>query len=153
MQKWWLYLDKNNCYFKFIEDCHKKIYKESEIIHKHHIIPKHRFKTEDTEALAYCESEENLISLSLEDHKKAHELLYEVYKNEQDKGAYLMLSGQDEESIHVWRTLGAKSVHKKLKSENSNFWNSDFQIEMAVRSLARPDALKIRSEGGKSWRS
>jgi hypothetical protein len=149
MRNWWLYLDKNNRYFEFIEDCRKKIYKEGEILHKHHIIPKYWFKTKEPEALAYCESEENFISLSLEDHTKAHKLLYEMYKNKQDKRAYLMLSGQDKESICIWRTLGAQSVHEKLKSENSNFWNSDFQREMATRSLAHPDALKTRSEGGR----
>jgi hypothetical protein len=117
-------------------------------MHVHHIIPKHWFNHDSQAEKLYCESEENLIYLSLADHIKAHELLYEIYKRPQDKGAVLMLQGDKKESRLIWRQLGAKAVNEKLKNEGSNFWNSEFQTEMASRSLARPDAKEIRSKGG-----
>ena len=114
----------------------------------HHIIPKHRFR-DLPEEIAYCNSKENLIHLSLVNHVKAHELLYELYNLFADKAAVLMLQGNKVESRRIWRQLGAEAVHKKLKADKANFWNLEFQKEMGKRSLARPDALEIRSKGGR----
>lgn len=146
--QWWYLFERNNNYFSFIDSCRGKIYTNGEV-HKHHIIPKYWFREKTTEEIQYCDSEENLISLSREDHIKAHELLYEIYKNPQDRAAVYMLQGKKEESLRLWRQLGADTIHNILKNEGITFWDSDFQKEMAKRSMARPDALEIRSKGGK----
>ena len=36
-----------------------------------------------------------------------------------------------------------------MEATKRTFWDPNYQKEMAVRSMARPDALKTRSEGGK----
>lgn len=54
------------------------------IYHKHHIIPKHAGGTDD---------ESNIAKLTVEEHAKAHKLLYEQYGRWQDKLAYQGLLG------------------------------------------------------------
>jgi hypothetical protein len=135
-------------YFQFIERCQTKKNSSTEL-HLHHILPKHLFDLSDPEEQLYCESEENKVLLSIEDHITAHMLLYTIYRHPQDKGAVLLLNGQMSGARKVWRKLGAEATHCLLKLQGRNFWNSEFQKEMAVRSMARPDALLTRSAGGK----
>ena len=145
--QWWYLFDRKNDYFKFIEECRLKKYGDEEL-HTHHIIPKYRFDQTNPEEMAYCEASENLIRLSVADHVRAHALLFEIYGDPRDKAAVLMLQGDKAASRKIWRQQGAKAVHQKLSAEGSNFWNSSFQQELGARSLARPDALEIRSKGG-----
>jgi hypothetical protein len=42
-----------------------------------------------------------------------------------------------------------RAVHAILKEKGATFYSSEWQKEMATRSLARPDALEIRSRGGR----
>lgn len=148
-RKQWEIIDKNKTYFSFIESCHFKKYSpENCQLHMHHIIPKYAF-SETSEDIAEKNCSENLILLSLEDHIKAHELLYDVFKNPQDLGAIAILKGSQSEACRIWRQLGAKATHQIQKEKYQTFYNSDFQKNMAKRSLARPDALEIRSKGGK----
>ncbi len=51
-------------------------------LHKHHIIPNHAGGTDD---------ESNIVELTIEEHARAHELLYEKYGRIQDKVAYMGL--------------------------------------------------------------
>lgn len=147
-QKWWEKYDRTNQYFKFIENCRVQTYSKDTNLHLHHILPKHLFQN-DPEEQNYCESEENLIILSIEVHITAHHLLYKIYQNPRDQGAVYLLTGQMNEARHIWRRLGAEATHSLLSSQNANFWNSEFQTEMASRSMAREDALEIRSEAGR----
>ena len=55
------------------------------IKHKHHIIPKHTGGTDHPS---------NLIELTIEEHAEAHRILYEKYGCDEDKWAWLGLSGQ-----------------------------------------------------------
>jgi hypothetical protein len=146
--EWWYLLDRNNRYFGHINECRNKDYSQSGEVHIHHIIPKAWFRTRNAEELAYMDSQENLIPLSVTDHVRAHELLYEIYKNPGDLAAVQMLKGDKVESRRIWRRAGAYASHAAQKANGSTFYDSEFQREMAYRSLARPDALQIRSEGG-----
>lgn len=146
----WNNLDRNNKYFKFIEECRRKNYDGSERLHNHHIIPKSMFDRDSPEHQAYCENPDNLILLSVEDHIKAHELLYEIYQRQQDQGAVLLLSGRNAEAEVVWRRLGASASHEIQEEMGITMWNNGFQRQMAARSMARPDALEIRSRGGRT---
>jgi len=55
------------------------------IKHKHHIIPRHAGGTNHPS---------NLIELTIEEHAEAHRILYEEYGRNEDKWAWLGLSGQ-----------------------------------------------------------
>lgn len=144
----WKTLDRNNAYFQFIEDCKTKIYDASVNLQIHHIIPQYVLK-KTAEGEAYLNLPENLVILSEDDHIKAHELLYEIYGNKQDQGAILLLKGSMNESRTIWKQLGAEKTHLIQKQNGTTLYSIDWQKEMAARSMARPDALEIRSKGGK----
>jgi hypothetical protein len=55
------------------------------IKHKHHIIPRHVGGTDDPS---------NIVELTIEEHAEAHRILYEKYGRNEDKWAWLGLSGQ-----------------------------------------------------------
>ena len=55
------------------------------IYHKHHIIPKHMGGTDDPS---------NLVSVTVEEHANLHKQLWEDLGHEEDKIAWLCLSGQ-----------------------------------------------------------
>lgn len=144
----WQTLNRENEYFRFIESCKSKQYNANAILHVHHIIPKYVLN-KTPEGKAYLNTQENLIILSDEDHLKAHEFLYKVYGNEADKGACLLLKGSMNESRTIWRSLGTRATNAITKANGATVFNSEWQKEMATRSMARPDALEIRSKGGK----
>ncbi len=143
-------LNRNNSYFKFINDCFKKRYGKESKMHMHHIIPQYVFKGGSDEDLSFMNSPPNVIELSLEDHILAHSLLFEIYGNLQDKGATYLLANYEKESRTIWHIKkGAKASHRVQEAHGKNMWDPDFQKEMAARSMARLDALEIRSAGGK----
>ena len=142
-------VDKKNGYFTFIQSCIEKYYSESVTLQSHHIIPKYVFRNGSVEDKKFMDSSANLISLSVEDHAKAHSLLFEIYGNMQDQGATYLLENHQEEGQRTWKVLGAKASHKIQEKNEISMWSNEFQKEMAARSMARPDALQIRSEGGK----
>jgi hypothetical protein len=55
------------------------------ITHLHHIIPRHVGGTNDPS---------NLVELTIEEHAEAHRVLYETYGRNEDKWAWLGLTGQ-----------------------------------------------------------
>ena len=82
--------------------------------HIHHIVPKHMGGTDDPS---------NLIELSIEEHAEAHKKLYEEYGREEDKIAWLGLSGQIGKEEIIKRVLseaGKKSstLNKEIQKEN-----------------------------------
>lgn len=71
----------------------------------------------------------NIITLSVEDHAYAHELLYENYENYFDLCAACMLKGQIEEGFDAMR----KANQEKMKELGVGFYNSELQRELAKR--------------------
>lgn len=69
----------------------------------------------------------NLIELSIEEHAKAHKALYEEYGKEEDRIAWLALSGQlsKKEALILSRKLGRKLTNEKLKQRYGDNWRSD----------------------------
>lgn len=55
------------------------------LTHIHHVIPKHMGGSDDPS---------NLVELTVEDHAIAHKVLYSIYGKEQDRIAWLCLSGK-----------------------------------------------------------
>jgi hypothetical protein len=146
----WRNLDKNNPYFKFIEECKTKKHPEGTTLNLHHIIPKYVFGTNpSTEDAKYMDSVDNVIVLSVQDHKQAHELLYQIYGNPQDQGAALLLNGYEAESREIWRKLGAQATNKLMQERRQTFWDPEFQKEMAQRSISKPGAIEARRASGK----
>lgn len=76
-------------------------------LHKHHIIPKHAGGTDD---------ENNLITLTVEEHAMAHKKLFEQYGRKQDHIAWLALSKQIT-SDQARRLAVSLSLKGKLKPE------------------------------------
>lgn len=145
----WQKLDRNNEYFSFIESCRQKTYSERTTLHMHHIIPQYVFgRTPSVEDLAFRNSVHNVLSLSLADHIIAHELLYQIYGNTQDRGATLLLNNYKEESRGIWHVLGACATNRLMREQGLSFWDHNYQREMARRSMNRPDAIEIRRKAG-----
>lgn len=78
------------------------------IKHKHHIIPRHAGGTDDPS---------NLVELTIEEHANAHKLLYEKYGRDEDRWAWLGLSGQ----------IGKDEILR--------------QIAMAQKGMKKPDGF------------
>jgi hypothetical protein len=143
---WLLNEDHNNPYFTFLNDVSVKEYPPGTRTHIHHIIPKHLFKRSAEE---FFNSSFNLIVLSIEDHKKAHQILFDLYGDQKDYGAILLLQGSMNDAVRVWRQAGARATNELMRSQQRTVFNQEFQIEMGRRSLSRPDALETRSRGGR----
>jgi len=142
-------LTSPNEYLLFIKECKEKLYPEGIVLHKHHIVPKHWFRKFIPLLQSYKDSPDNLVLLSRDDHLKAHQILYDMYKRPQDLASTLLLKNDLVASRRIWRQLGAKATNASQKAGKRNFWDTDFQKEMATRSLARVDARETRRTGGK----
>lgn len=81
------------------------------IYHKHHIIPRHMGGSDDPS---------NIIKLTLEEHARAHEELYEKYGNEYDRIAWLSLSGMinKDEIIQMAQIENGRRAAKRLTKED-----------------------------------
>jgi len=79
------------------------------IYHMHHIIPKHAGGNDDPS---------NLVRLTVEEHAEAHRQLYEQYGREQDRIAWLGLSGQIDKQ-EAWRLAHAAGNVGKKQSEET----------------------------------
>jgi hypothetical protein len=110
---WLLNEDPTNPYFTFLNSV--KEYPPGTRTHIHHIIPKHLFKRS---AEDFFNSFFNLIVLSLEDHKKAHQILFDLYGNQKDYGAVLLLQGSMSDAIIVWRQAGARATNELMRSQH-----------------------------------
>jgi hypothetical protein len=92
--------------------------------HKHHIIPKHAGGSDEPF---------NLIRLTIEEHAKAHELLYENYGKLADLAASHMISGRIDKGDEAIR----KMIQEKMKKEGKGFYSSAVQKELATRPRKR----------------
>jgi hypothetical protein len=108
-----------------------------EPIHRHHIIPRHMGGTDDPE---------NIIELTVTEHAKAHQKLYETYGKYEDLCAYLMLSGKnkDPEFIRA-RAILAGTASRKKRLERGLTGS-----ELFYGREVTPEEIKINSaKGGK----
>lgn len=94
--------------------------------HIHHIIPRHAGGTDDLS---------NLIELSVEEHADAHRKLYEQYGREEDRMAWLALSGQASKTEIC--VLGYKLGRKKTDIFLENKYGSDWRSILGKLASAR----------------
>ena len=143
---------KSNLYFDFIEACREKANKlspeERRRLTKHHIVPEHHYRTHGL-APSTKDLEENLVPINFDDHGTAHELRYDVYGEDADRQASVAMRNAGPEGMRKMQTLGGQAVNVIFRREGDMMFNKEYQKEMAARSMARPDALEIRSKGGK----
>lgn len=74
----------------------------------------------------------NLIKLTIEEHANAHKKLWETYGKEEDKIAWMCLSGQItvyEATIQAIKSSSRKTCSKRNK-ENNPMWNKDSVSKM-----------------------
>lgn len=85
--------------------------------HIHHIIPRHIGGTDDPD---------NLVELSVEEHAEAHLVLYEQYGREEDRMAWLGLSGQasKKEVCLIGYKLGRVKTDEILEQKYGSEWRS-----------------------------
>lgn len=104
-----------------------------EIFHKHHIIPRHSGGSDD---------EENLISLSIEEHSIAHKILWEKYHKWQDYLAYMALSGQ---------ISGAEiAQQKRVLANTGKNVTSETREKLRLASSGRIPSEKTREKMSKN---
>lgn len=89
----------------------------SSIYHKHHIVPRHMGGTDDSS---------NIIELTVEEHAEAHLKLFEEYGKEEDRIAWLTLSGQASkpEIMRMASKLGRKRTDKILEERYGEEWRT-----------------------------
>lgn len=95
----------------------------------HHIIPEHR-KGPDKRW--------NFITLSVEEHAMAHQLLYENYNYKDDLGASQMIRGQIEAGFETIREIARAT----MKEKNVSFYNREVQRELGSRKKKRAPAAR-----------
>ncbi len=87
------------------------------IYHKHHIVPRHMGGTDESS---------NLIELTVEEHAEAHKKLYEQHGKEEDRIAWLTLSGQASkpEAMRLAAKLGKAKTDKILEERYGSDWKT-----------------------------
>lgn len=102
--------------------------------HIHHIVPRHIGGTDDPS---------NLIELSVEDHAEAHRVLYEECGREEDRMAWLGLSGQvsKKEACILGNKLGRKKTDQFLEEKYGSNWR---QILAKIASKRSAEVIKER---------
>jgi hypothetical protein len=133
---------ENNSYAIFILDRLNRDYRifgdvES---NKHHIQPKHAKGSDERW---------NLVSLSLEEHMQAHQLLFDCYNNHYDYCVVCLFFGKTKEAQKAVR----KQNQINMKNNNRGFYNSALQRELARRPkprlpYARKDVILVAIENG-----
>lgn len=142
-----------NKYFEFLDSLlNETVLPENNYIH--HIIPRHIFKklSKITSTLEILQdSPFNTISLSYENHIKAHYLLHEIYGFDADLFAFNAMSGQIEDMYIEVRKRGAYSSHAVQKQNQTGFFDNAEQKRKAAISVEndRKNNFQARSKGGK----
>ena len=101
------------------------------IKHKHHIIPRHAGGTDDPS---------NIVELTIAEHAEAHRLLYEQYGRQEDRWAWLGLSGQ----IGKDEILREISMAQKGKKKPDGFGEKIRQANLGRKHS--PESLVKMSE-------
>jgi len=129
------------------------------IYHTHHIVPRHMGGTDDPS---------NLVRLTIEEHAEAHKKLYVEYGKEEDRIAWLALSGQmtmaeaSKNAIKLgsikgiatqkrlksergeWYKNNAETISKSLKiyiSENGSWWTGKTHSESTKKKIGKKNAV------------
>lgn len=148
---WFRHLRKDNTYFRFIRLCRAvgaaRCRNHGQRVHVHHIIPKYLLRDTDAER-AYCDSAENLITLSPEDHRYAHVLFQYYYPDHRNLGAVALLTGSMSVAARAWKQAGAYASHRAQRKARGAVFSVSHQKMAAARSLARPNARASRRAGG-----
>ncbi|MCU0350730.1 MAG: hypothetical protein MUF43_07870 [Flavobacterium sp.] len=142
---------KSNDYLDFMKECklqEHQLLGQNLKYQNHHIVPRHHYKNHKLDFSSF-NNPENLVKLSFEDHIKAHQLRFEVYGEYADRQAVNRMSDLGEENMLIMQQAGGQAVNIQFKREGRLMHDSAWQKEMAARSMSRPDALLIRSIGGK----
>ena len=100
----------------------------SSMKHIHHIVPKHMGGTDDPS---------NLIELSVEEHAEAHKKLYEEYGREEDKIAWLGLSGQIGKEEIIKRVLQENGRKRGLAQKGRTAWNKGKKMSEEFKETLR----------------
>lgn len=147
---------KSNAYFDFIEECRKKTYPDGTRLWIHHIVPRFHYRNHQLDQSTFDE-EINRVQLSYEDHVISHKIRFEVSQESGDQVAFLRMTGHEEEGFEegfiAMLRAGQQAMVAGLRREGRMFFNPEWQREMANRSMARPDALETRSQGGRTARA
>jgi len=101
------------------------------IKHKHHIVPRHVGGTDDPS---------NIVELTIAEHAEAHRLLYEQYGRQEDRWAWLGLSGQ----IGKDEILREISMAQKGKKKPDGFGEKIRQANLGRKHS--PESLVKMSE-------
>lgn len=107
--------------------------------HKHHIIPKHMGGTDDSS---------NLVELTVAEHAEAHRVLFEKYGLEQDRIAWLALSGQitNEEAIKLASSAAHKGTAPWNKGKSGKPHSQETLIKMSTIKKGKWVSLKTRAK-------
>ena len=117
--------------------------------HIHHIIPRHAGGTDDPS---------NLVSLTIEEHAEAHKLLFEKYGKDEDRIAWLALSGQiskKEVLVESYR-IGRNKTNQVLFERYGEDWrsivginggNATKEAKIGVHGLSKEQVLAYAKEG------
>jgi hypothetical protein len=95
--------------------------------HKHHIIPKHMGGSDDPS---------NIILLTVEEHADAHKKLWEQHHHQQDKIAWLALSGQIS-TQEATRLVVSLSNRERLRKGTHHLLKGDIQSKAAKERLSK----------------
>jgi len=96
------------------------------LTHKHHIIPRHMGGTDDPS---------NLVEMTIEEHAEAHKKLWEQYGKEEDRIAWMGLSGMigKEEVISLLMKLGQEKGR-----ENRGPMSEESKEKLRLLHLGKP---------------
>lgn len=114
----------------------------NDIYHIHHIIPKH---------MGGSNSPENLIKVTVEEHALAHKKLWEEHGFEEDRIAWLALSGQAsmDEIKKMRQKLGRINGTKKIKENPHICRNGGIYVRDNKIGIHDPNK-HLKSQGGKT---
>lgn len=111
----------------------------STIYHKHHIVPRHMGGSDDPS---------NLVDLTVEEHAEAHRKLFEQHGKEEDKIAWMALSGQASkpESMRMASKLGRAKTDKILEERYGPDWRKIHAKKASVLGGKRTKELYENNE-------
>lgn len=142
----------SNEYLDFINECRRKAENYSpeqlKACQIHHIVPRHHYKANKLKFDTF-DSPNNRVPVTFEDHIKAHQIRFDVYGEYGDKVAFTKMANLTQEGMRAMQQTGGQIANIKFKEEGRLMHDPKWQSEMGERSMARPDALSIRSKGGK----